>query len=199
MIKEALFIETIKIENGKIYNIKWHNHRCNHTRQVFFADTKPLYLQEYIEAPLKGLFRCRILYAKDILSIEYIPYQSKKFNKFNIVQSNIEYNYKYANRELLDTLKKEISSDSEIIIEKDGLLTDTTIANIAFYDGQSWVTTKKPLLKGTMRMKLLENGFLKEKEIKSEDIRHFLNFALMNAMIGFQIQKSIRDIRREKI
>ncbi|RUM76289.1 MAG: hypothetical protein DSZ11_00740 [Sulfurovum sp.] len=194
-----MFIETIKILNGKIYNITWHNDRCNRTRQDFFNNPKPLYLQEHIEAPPKGLFRCRIVYAKEILSIEYIPYQAKEFKRFKIVQSNIEYNYKYANREPLDRLKTKVYTDTEIIIEKNGFLTDTTIANIAFYNGHSWITPKTPLLKGTMRMKLLKNGFLQEKEIKSEDIKHFLNFALMNAMIGFQIQKSIKDIiKKEK-
>ncbi len=194
MFKEAIFIETIKILDGKVYNIEWHNHRCNRTRQDFFNDSKQIHLQDYIEAPLKGLFRCRVVYAKEILLVEYIPYQAKKFKNFKIVQSNIEYNYKYANRAVLNNLKKEVYNDNEIIIEKNGLLTDTTIANIAFYDGKSWLTPKRPLLEGTMRMKLLENGFLKEKDIKSKDIKHFVNFALMNAMIGFQIQKKITDI-----
>jgi 4-amino-4-deoxychorismate lyase len=189
-----MFIETIKIYNGKIYNIKWHNRRCNRTRQAFFTDTRPLQLQKQIEPPPRGLFRCRVIYAKEIISIEYIPYQAKKFRSFNIVQSNIEYNYKYASREALDSLKEGCCPSQEIIIEQDGLLTDTTIANIAFYDGREWITPTTPLLKGTMRMKLLNSGFLKQKDIKSEDIKHFLNFALMNAMIGFQIQKSITEI-----
>ncbi|MCK5854068.1 MAG: aminotransferase class IV [Sulfurovaceae bacterium] len=193
-----MFIETIKILNGKIYNIKWHNYRCNRTRQDFFNISKPLYLQQHIEAPPKGLFRCRILYAKEIISIEYLPYQPKKFKNFNIIQSNIEYNYKYAKRELLEQLKKGINPHNEVIIEKNGLLTDTSIANIAFYDGKNWLTPKTPLLEGTMRMKLLENGFLKEQEIKSDKLKHFLNFALMNAMIGFQIQKSITDIIKKE-
>ena len=194
MPKKAMFIETIKIYNGKIYNIEWHNRRCNHTRQAFFTDITPLQLQQQIEPPSKGLFRCRVVYAKEILSIEYIPYQAKKIRSFNIVQSNIEYNYKYANRKALESLKEGYCPSQEIIIEKDGLLTDTTIANIAFYDGSGWITPTTPLLEGTMRMKLLNSGFLKQKDIKSENIKHFLNFALMNAMIGFQIQKSITKI-----
>jgi len=189
-----MFLETIKIYNGKIYNIEWHNQRFNQTRQAFFENIEPLYLQKYIEAPSEGLFRCRVVYAKEIISIEYIPYQAKNFKNFKIVQSNIDYNYKYANREELNRLKEENYLYQEIIIEKNGLLTDTTIANIAFYDGSGWITPKTPLLGGIMRMKLINSGFLIEKNIKSEDIKHFLNFALMNAMIGFQIQKSIKDI-----
>ena len=189
-----MFIETIKVLDGRVYNIEFHNDRCNHTRQVFFENAKPISLQSYIKAPLKGLFRCRILYAKEVLLVEYIPYQAKSFKRFKIVQSNLVYNYKYANRATLEQLTAELDKDSDIIIEKNGLLTDTSIANIAFYDGASWLTPKTPLLEGTIRRKLLKNGFLKEENIKSEDIKHFKNFALMNAMIGFQVQKSTTDI-----
>jgi len=75
----------------------------------------------------------------------------------------------------------------EIIIEQNGYLTDTTIANIAFYDGERWITPAKPLLKGTMRAKLLDEGLLHEKEIKKEDLKNYSQVALINAMIGFKI------------
>ena len=189
-----MFIETIKIVDGRIYNIEFHNDRCNRTRQIFFENATPISLQSYIKSPKKGLFRCRILYAKEVLLVEYIPYQAKQFKMFKIVQSDIVYNYKYADRTTLEQLTAEVDTDDEIIIEKNELITDTSIANLAFYDGQSWLTPKTPLLKGTVRRKLLKNGFLKEENIKSEDIKHFKNFALMNAMIGFQLQKSITDI-----
>ena len=196
-----LCLETIKIEDGQIYNIKWHNRRCNQTRLALFYQRKPIELQHYINPPQEGLFRCRILYNQNIVSIEYIPYKAKDNQTFKIVQSDIEYSYKYANRELLDSLKKEFDTYDEIIVEKNGLLTDTTIANIAFYDGVSWITPKKPLLEGTMREKLLKSKFLIAKDIKSEDLIHFSNFALMNAMIGFQIQtnRTIYIDRKEKI
>ncbi|RUM56328.1 MAG: 4-amino-4-deoxychorismate lyase, partial [Nautilia sp.] len=68
---------------------------------------------------------------------------------------------------------------------KNGLITDTTISNLAFFDGNNWITPKTPLLKGTKREELIQKGFLKEKEIKIEDIKHFKKFAMMNAIIGF--------------
>jgi len=194
-------IETVKIEDGHIFNIEWHDLRLNRSRKELFGVDKSIKLQEYIEPPIgKGVFRCRILYSEEILSIEYIPYQTRKFKKFKIVQSDIDYRYKYANRVPLEKLKAEAFPYDEIIIEKDGLLTDTTIANIAFYDGESWLTPKKPLLKGTMRENLLNNNRLIEKDIKSEKLKHFSHFALMNAMIGFQIQKNIIiQNRKEKL
>ncbi|NEW60601.1 hypothetical protein GSY74_04830 [Sulfurovum sp. bin170] len=187
-----MLLETIKIENGQIFNIEWHNQRFNRSRKELFEVDEIINLQNHITPPAqKGVFRCRILYDKNIISIEYIPYQTKNFRTFKIVQSDIDYSYKYSNRMKIEKLKAEVFPYDGIIIEKDGLLTDTAIANIAFYNGDSWLTPKKPLLKGTMRAKLLSEEFLIEKDIKSKELKEFSHFALMNAMIGFQIQKNI--------
>ncbi len=188
MLKKEL-LETIKIENGKVHNIEWHNRRCNQSRLELFGEKSVLNLEEFIEPPKKGLYRCRILYDNEVNSVEYIPYSPKKITSLKIIQSNIDYKYKYSNREELTSLLE--NSYDEVIIEKNGFLTDTTIANIAFYDGKQWVTPLEPLLEGTMRTKLLSEEFLILKNIKSKDIKSYSHFALMNAMIGFQIQKSI--------
>ena len=42
------FIETIRIEDGQIYNLDYHTERFNRTRAVFWKDTVPLELREYI-------------------------------------------------------------------------------------------------------------------------------------------------------
>ena len=187
-MKNSLF-ETIKIDNGRIYNIEWHNQRCNKSRKVLFNEKVPLNLEKFIEIPEKGLFRCRIVYKNSIESIDYIPYNKKEIKNFKVIESQIDYTHKYNDR---SNLEKLLSKDyDEIIIEKNGLLTDTSIANIAFYDGEQWITPKTPLLKGTIREKLLYKNILKLKNIRSSDIINFSHFALMNAMIGFQIQKSI--------
>ena len=75
----------------------------------------------------------------------------------------------------------------EVIIEKEGYLTDITIANIAFYDGEQWFTPENPLLKGTMRAKLIDEGFLHKREIRKKDLDNYTQVALINAMIGFKI------------
>jgi len=186
---EKLLFETIKIKDGQVYNIDWHNQRCNRTRKELFNKINLLNLKDFIDAPPKGLFRCRIVYREDILSIDYIPYSPKTIQTLKIVQSNLDYSHKYNDRTELNKLIHP--NYDEIIIEKNNLLTDTSIANIAFYDGKEWLTPKIPLLQGTVREKLLHQNLLRVKNIKSSEIIHFSHFALMNAMIGFQIQKSI--------
>jgi len=188
-VNQTTLLETIKIEDGQVANIEWHNKRCNQSRLELFKTNQIIDLITVINPPQKGLYRCRILYNEEIKSIDYIPYKAKKITSLKIIQSQINYAYKFDDREELNKLS--IEKYDEIIIEKNGFLTDTTIANIAFYTKEGWITPKTPLLKGTVRAKLLHENFLIEKNIRKEEITNFSHFALMNAMIGFQIQKNV--------
>ncbi len=183
----TLLLETIKIEDGEVFNLSYHQARCDESRKALFHSTDRLDISSLIQAPPKGLYRCRILYDEKIHSIEYIPYSPKEIHRLKIVSSDLEYDHKYANRDALNKLLQTQPGADDILIEKHGYLTDTTIANIAFYDGKQWFTPEKPLLKGTMRAKLLDEGFLHTRKIKKEGISDYTHVALMNAMIGFKI------------
>jgi len=187
-MQRTLF-ETIKIKDGQIFNLEWHNRRFNRSQKAFFSNPSTTDLKAFITPPKIGLYRCKIIYDREIQSVEYFPYQAKTFQKFQVVPSQIEYGFKYSDRSEFENL---LNGYDEIIIEKNGLLTDTTIANIAFYDGKVWFTPKTPLLEGTTRARLLDEGFLKLENIKKENIEKYSHFALMNAMIGFQIQNSVK-------
>lgn len=182
-----LLLETIRIEDGQIHNLSYHQARCDQSRQILFHSTDTLDLSSIIDAPKAGVYRCRIVYGISLHSVEYIPYVPKEITSLRIVSSDIDYRFKYADRKALDALLLANKDVDEVIIEKNGYLTDTTIANIAFYDGSQWFTPEVPLLKGTMRAKLIEEGFLQTKNIQREDLAEYTQVALMNAMIGFKI------------
>ena len=186
-----LLLETIKIEDGVIHNLPYHQERCTKSRQALYDAIDMLELKTHIIPPSKGLYRCRILYAQNIHTIEYIPYVPKVISSLKIITSEVEYAYKYANRDALNSLLAIEKEYDDVLIEKNGYLTDISIANIAFYDGKQWITPQNPLLKGTMRQKLLDEGFLQTKQIKVANISTYTQVALMNAMIGFRILKNI--------
>ena len=140
-----------------------------------------------LKAPDEKLYRCRVLYAQTIESIEYIPYIPKKIKTLKVVPVDFTYDYKFADRSELDKLLKENPEADDVIIEKEGLITDTTIANIALFDGEQWFTPRKPLLEGTMRAYLIDQGFLQLKDIPSDSLDSYEKVALMNAMLGFKI------------
>jgi len=183
-----LLFETIRIENGEVFNLSYHQKRFDQSRKALFDTEEKLALSNLITAaPSRGLYRCRIVYDREIQSIDYFPYAPKEINTLRIVPAEIGYSYKYLQRDSLDSLLRENSDVDEIIIEKKGLLTDTTISNIAFYDGETWYTPADPLLEGTMRAKLIDEGFLKRREMTKEELPRYTQVALINAMIGFKI------------
>ena len=96
----------------------------------------------------------------------------------------------------MELLFSQKENCDEILIVKNGLLCDTSIANIALFDGRKWMTPKTPLLEGTTRQRLLESGFLTVKDIAVEDLKMYSQMALMNAMIDFDIiaDKKIEEI-----
>lgn len=181
--------ETIKVENGKLLQLDYHQKRMNYTRKFFgFNDILELNKQTY-NLPQKGIYRLRIDYEKDIKSFTCKEFTCREFKEFKIVESDIDYDYKYAQREILDALKKD---EKETIIVKNGLITDTTIANIAIKSNGVWLTPKTPILKGTTRERLLDSGFLKCENLSIEDLKNAQNFAIMNALIGFYIIKEAK-------
>ena len=190
-----MLLETIKCEDGIIFNLSYHQKRLNQSLKELYPSNKTIDLKSAINPPKNGLYRCRIIYAENIQSIEYIPYSEKEIQSIKIVSSSLDYHLKYANRDSFSILLAKHNNVDEILIEKDGYITDTSIANIAFYDGEQWVTPTHPLLKGTMRQKLLDEGFLQKRDIKKENLSHYTQVALTNAMIGFKILKNINIIQ----
>ena len=194
--KQPLLLETIKIEDGLIFNLDYHQKRCTQSRNELYNCHNKLLLKEHIRAPKKGLYRCRIVYDEQIKSIEYIPYVPKEVHSLKVVSSSLDYHLKYTQRETLETLLAQHPDVDDVIIEKDGYLTDTTIANIAFFDGEIWYTPLKPLLLGTMRQKLIDDGFLQTCHIKKSDLHRYTQVALINAMLGFKILNDINIIQK---
>ncbi len=188
-------IETIqlKIENKKwkIENFNYHLQRVQKSFEYFKwkfnkKEWEDLKWKMENKKWKNEKIRVRVIYCKNgIESIEIFPIKKRDFKKFKIVYSDINYNFKYLNREKLNSLKK--SNFDEIIIVKNSLITDTTISNIAFFDGKIWLTPKYPLLKGTKREELIKKGILKTENIHTSDLKYFKKIALINAILGFYI------------
>jgi 4-amino-4-deoxychorismate lyase len=181
MVNKKL-LETIKCLDGEVYHLAYHQDRVNRSRKTLGFDTS---LTLEITPPKKGLFRCRVVYEEKIEKIEYLPYTAKKIKRFKLVTSELEYALKYEDRTALNNLHDE--SADEIIIIKNGLVTDTSIANICFYNGEVWLTPKTPLLKGTTRQRLLDENKIQEADIHVDKIGSYKKLALMNAMLDFKI------------
>ena len=177
------YFETIKCEDYEVFNLEYHEKRVAKTVCL------NLNLQEYIYPPTNELLKCKLIYDENsILSVEFSTYKKRKLKSFKLViDDKIDYSKKYLDRKSLDSLYEKKEPCDEIIIIQNGLVTDTSIANIAIFDGVNWLTPKQPLLEGTTRARLIKEGDLIEKDIDVKLLKTAKKFALMNAMIGFDI------------
>lgn len=182
------FIETIRIENGKPFNLEYHNNRMNVTRKVHFGLNDLLDLADYIVSePYSLRTRCRVEYAETILNITYVPYHIRPVSSLKLQTCDaITYTYKSSDRNVLNDLFLARGNCHDVLIVKEGLLTDTSIANIALFDGNNWFTPLHPLLKGTKRAELIDKQLIKERDIQLEELPFFSHIALFNAMIEWQ-------------
>ena len=182
------YIESLKVVDGHICNLTYHQQRMNRTRLEVFGQPTPLLLNDVfkgIKAP-SGLVKLRFIYDETgIHDMSCTPYKRKEIRSLHLVyDDNISYPYKSTDRSALNELKKQQGDCDEILIVRNNHLTDTSYTNIALYDGEQWFTPSTPLLCGTMRQRLLDCGLLQEREIMVSDIPNYQYISLFNAMIS---------------
>lgn len=180
------FIETIQVKNRALQRIAYHNRRFNAARSAFFR-VPEADLQELVTIPDSldnSVYRCRIEYASDIIKTEFFPYQPRKINTLKLVAcNNIDYSFKYADRKRIDELFANRGNCDEIVIVRNGLITDTSIANLIFSDGVHWHTPLQPLLKGTHRQRLIDENLIREAAITPDDLSKYTHLRTINAML----------------
>ena len=185
--------ETLKEVNGEIQHLSFHQARFDKTRQELYGSTQKIALLEHLNPPKTFTCKVRVDYAEMIQKIEYFPYTPRDFHTFALVEADIDYTYKYSNREALNAHLREDVDD--ILFTCNGELKDTSIANIALFIDGEWKTPLHPLLEGTTRARLLSCGELKAEVLDIKSLQKAEKFAIMNALIGFKIIKkvSIKD------
>jgi len=191
----CLLFETIRCCDGQLENIAWHNDRFNRTRRDLFGSQDELDLDEIVQIPPScagGLFKCRVTYGRHMHQVEFEPYAEKKVRSLKIVHADdIEYEYKYRDRKTLDKLFAARRNCDDILIVRKGKVTDTSYANIVFFDGTRWLTPAVPLLRGTRRAPLLASSRIEAVEIAVGQFDHFQQFMLINAMLEFEPGRAI--------
>jgi 4-amino-4-deoxychorismate lyase len=189
-------VESIKIKEGVPFNLEFHNERYSRTLMELFGIDSKINLGEVIDVPSYascGIVKCRIEYDTVIKKVEYIPYIRQTISSIIPVQDNeIDYKYKYLDRSSLTGLKKVCGPNEDILIIKNGYVTDSSSANVIFRkETGDWVTPKTFLLRGTKRESLIRKGIITEKEIKAVDIREYTEIRFINAMIDIEDTKGI--------
>lgn len=181
------FIETIQFKNGKFTNLELHQERIAKTIGHFYPCDDIPDLKEFLGGfciPTGGVYRFTVSYSIDFEDCKIKKYHPRRINRLFLVDGNdIDYGFKYADRAGLEFLARHCEENEDIIMVKNGLITDASYANLVFSDGNSWKTPLSPLLPGTKRKLLLEKGIIKESVIRPEDLESFKTCSLINAML----------------
>lgn len=181
------FIETIAVLNGQVQRLALHQQRVDRTLHAFAPGTT-LDLHAAIKQQRKhdgGLIKCRVVYDGHQHQVTFAPYIPRPANSLRVVVNNaIDYSFKFENRGPIDEAFSRRDGCDDILIVRNGLITDTSIANIVFRKGDRWFTPDRPLLEGTMRQYCLESGMIVATGILASDVSSFDGFRLINAMLG---------------
>lgn len=184
-----MYIETIRIEHGRVRNIKYHDQRYRATVKAVYGLEPRGSLRTYIEVPADidtATIKCRISYTDRVQMVEYEPYTVLPRNSLQLVSADhIVYKHKAADRSELTELYALRQACDDILMVKGGLLTDTYYGNVALLSEGKYYTPETPLLRGTMRTFLLEQGTIRLRAIKAADIADYEHLVLFNAMIPF--------------
>ena len=179
-------IESIRILNGRISHLNFHEDRCNESRAKLWNLTNAINLKKKLTIPKNyqdGLVKCRIVYSQEIEEISFQAYQIRTINRIKIIQSDtISYPFKFEERKELDTLFAAKDDNDEIMIVKNNLVTDAYYYNYVFQKGKQYFTPNQPLLEGVMRSSLILNNKIIKKDIFVTEIQEFDAIHLINAM-----------------
>ncbi len=183
-------LESIKLKDGILQNLNYHRSRLNRSMDELFPTAHKIDLAKEISIPENcnsGIYKVRVLYGQTIEKIEIEPYIFRSIQSLKVVHhESIDYHLKFTDRQIFQELYAMRTNCDDIIIVKNGLVTDSFAANLLFFDGEKWFTPESPLLKGTKRQFLIDGGIISEKKIREEDIRSYHKIGLINAMIDFE-------------
>jgi 4-amino-4-deoxychorismate lyase len=183
------FIESIQLCDGAFKRLEFHQQRINAAFADFYPLLSPFSLHDCLaqsDFPADGLYKCRVEYDEKVSLVEYIPYIIREVKSLKLVTTTLPcLPYKMVDRTVLNKLYAQRGECDDILMVRNGLITDAWVANVALYDGEKWYTPRLPVLMGTQRAALIFSEEIFEKDIYIDDLMNFKSIRLFNAMIEF--------------
>ena len=180
-------LETIQIRQGEVLNLDRHVARMNKSRRELFSckdEVAGAAVLAGLSMPADGVWKLRVVYGVKIERHELTRYVVQPVRSLKLVHDDtIGYSHKYEDRSAIDALMAQRSGCDNILIVKNGCVTDSAYANIAFSDDGEWFTPDTPLLAGIPRAGHIAEGKLKERRIRTEDLKRYQDAMLINAML----------------
>jgi len=181
--------ESLCVLDGNILHTEWHQLRFQQAYSTLFGKPPTFNLVDGIQVPKKfsqGKVKLKISYDAAHKEHYFQHYKMQNVQQIQLVAvENLDYTYKYSKRENLELLFAQRGHCDDVLIVRNGWITDSSYANVVFYDGAHWWTPAAPLLAGTCRARLLSKGVIREKPIHVKDLKLFNGLKLINALRDF--------------
>lgn len=182
------FIESIRVCNGAFCSLEWHLQRMRQTAAHWqYPLDLSLFPEEVSEEASSGVFKCRIVYDTQIREITYSPYQPRMIHSLKLVDGGtLDYTFKYEDRSALMRLTRQKGICDDVLITKDGYITDTSYSNVVLENSEGLFVPHTCLLNGTRRQRLLTEGIVQERPIRPADLNQYNRLYLINTLIGLE-------------
>lgn len=191
-------VETICVVDGTALRLPFHIARVRASCQMLgWKDVSKKLLQTWLTSlqniPCeyqKGRVMIRTVYNDTgVSSITFQHYQLRPVRSLRCVEANyLHYSLKSTHREGITHCVEQRENCDDVLILRDNLFTDTSIANIALWheEQQRWMTPTRPLLRGTHRAALLRSGtIIEDAALTLDRLEEFSRIRLFNAMINW--------------
>lgn len=182
------FIETLCILDGNAMYLPWHQARVDLTFRLCMSYAKPFSIEAILvnqhDIPASGKVKCTIEYGPDTVAVRSMYYEPRAIKSLKLIEipQGFDYRFKYADRNMIDRLYTWRGEADDILMTRNGWITDTSYANIAFLKNNRWYTPAQPLLAGTTWKRLMREGVLIARPIHQSEISGFERFKIFNAL-----------------
>lgn len=181
------FIETLRLEDGKVQLEPLHQARMERTAcDLGFVCPPMPPLEELCPEPLrKGRVKCRFVYRETIRELSFTPYTPRVIHTFAPMALPVGYKYSYKSldRAVLNRLKEGCAADEVLLVDSEGRITDCSFANLALRREGRWYTPDSPLLEGIQRQHLILECLLTPRTIRVADLGEYDQILPINAML----------------
>lgn len=179
--------ESIRLADGAVELLDYHQARMDRSRRMLYPRSPALRLADLLEEldlPRAGVHKLRITYGPGLITHRTEPYVARPVSSLRLLDANeLHYRRKVEDRSTLRAHFDRRGGRDDVLLVQHGLLTDTSYANVALFDGNRWYTPAWPLLPGTRRAQLIAAGELTPALIRERDLPHFSKLRLINAML----------------
>jgi 4-amino-4-deoxychorismate lyase len=189
-MENARLIESIRLEDGVFHHLDYHWARmersCRALGIVYTEYDLEAYLSTF-DPPTEGLYKCRVLYDTRIWRIHFQRYFPKPVQSIQVVYADhIDYPIKTVARKAMNELNRLRRFRDDIMVVRDGWVTDSFYGNLLFLQDGVWYTPVSHLLAGVQRASLLDEGLIQERAIHISDLRHYDKVKIINAMLDLE-------------